>query len=249
MNEATGDSLGMHQLYEQFKASKSSGAKPTPMIRKLVERIRPGSSGKPTTEQIRQRIVEQIRSKPGKYALADLFYSSNLTGEGFSYGFDYILGEDEFPIDYWRYNRWGILVQKHPSDYSPEIEVLGREDDRGSTLLHLPEGYKIPVGPLHFEDDSSPMSDKELASEKARAVGIAEKAGVKVSDNTIDTLDRLSGPFRKYPDRYFYWQPILPDDPAKIAIDFDKLNPRHMALTLEGSPVFNNTIEIKSEEL
>lgn len=253
MSEITENDRGLHQLYDQFKAVKTDETKPKPVVRKLVERIRSGPSKKTTTEQIRQQIIELVRYQPGKYPLAELTFSHDFllsSRTGFRYSFNYSLGEDEFSIGYWSYNdRGGILVQKHTSDYLPQIEVLGTEDDRGLTLLHLPEGHKIPVGPLHFEDDSLPMNEKELAAEKAKAIEIAERAGIKVKRDIIDMADRLSGPARKYPDRYFYWQPALPANPTNIAIDFDGIETRHMGLTLEDAPVFDNTMTIKDEEL
>lgn len=247
----TENDSSIHQLYELFKVSKSGETKPVPIIRKLVERIRVGSSGKPTTEQIRQQIQELARHQPDTYPLAELTFSSTppLGHSGFSYGFNYPLGEDEFSVGYFSYNHWGILVQKHESDYQPKVEVLGNGDERGLTLLHLPEGYKISVGPLHFEDENLPMSEEEVTADRAKAVETAKRAGIKVNKDIIEMADRLSGPARKYPDRYFYWQPILPDSPAKIAIDFDGIEPRHTGLALEGSPIFNNTIKIKDEEL
>lgn len=245
MSEIAENDRSIHQLYEDFKASKSAETRPTPVVRKV------GSGGKSSSEQIRQQIVELVRHQPGRYPLTELKFSSTspLGHTGFSYSFNYPLEEDKFSVDYFSYNRWGILVQKHESDYRPEIEVLGYGDERGLTLLHLPEGHKIPVGPLHFEGDSLPMSEKELAADKTKAIEIAKKAGIKVNRDVIDMIDRVSGPARKYPDRYFYWQSNLPERPAKIAIDLDTIASRHMGLTIEDAPIFNNTMTIKDEEI
>lgn len=231
-------------------------------IQELYTQYRAGKLHAKQREQSGYEISELLRDRPGSYSLARLSYISHITGSGFIYGFDYSLGEDVFEINYWSYNDWGILVQKHPKDYIPEIEIVETEEpmedeltedpevDAFTTinrLLHLPEGFRIPVGPLRFESDSLPMNEEELAANKSRVIEIAKAAGIKISRYILKTPDKFSGPARKYPHRYFYWQPILPDNPTRITIDFDAIEPYHMGLTLENAPTFNNTLVITDD--
>lgn len=218
------------------------------------------------TEQAGNQIVDLLRKQPGRYLLAEMAFCPTppLGHTVFSYSFKHTVGGDMFTVDLWAYNHMGILVQKHPRDYVPEIEIverrvepgkelMGEDPEPGSytvtdILLHLPEGFRIPVGPLHFKEDSLPTSEEELVADKARAIEIAKAARIKINESILDMADRLSGSARKYPDRYFYWQPILPDNPAKIAIDFDAIETYHMGLTLENAPTFSNTLVIEDED-
>lgn len=253
----------IHQLYGQFKASKGIETKPTSTVGNLVERIRVGLKGNKksaelTTERIRQQIIEQIRYRPGKYPLTELTYGPTNdfgTHLGFMYSFDYFLGEDKFPVGCFHSNHSGIPVQKHLSGFTPTIEVLGIKDKRGVILLHLPEGFQIPVGPLNFEEDSLPMSEEEVSANKAKAFEMAKAADIKVVDKNIETVSDAfdevfnSSRHRKYTDRYFFWQPILPTETTRIAIDFGGIKPPDMGLTPKDAPVFHNTIIIKDKNL
>lgn len=265
------------ELYAQYKTSKLQPEHQAqgllPIIGGIAQRLRGSRSNKEDAkrkvagEQAQYQIIELIRNKPGKYPLAEIAFKPTppLGHTGFAFVFDYSLGEDNFRVDCWSYNHWGILVQKHPVDYTPEIEIVEKtvEPDKelrnedpelGSytvidRLLHLPGGFRIPVGPLHFESDSLPISKKELAADKARAIEIAKAAGIKVNKDILEMADKFSGPARKYPDRFFYWQPILPESPTKIAIDFDAIEPSHMGLTLKNAPTFNNKVIIDDDDL
>lgn len=261
----------IQELYAQYKASKlqpeQQVRRSLPIIGGILQRLRGLRSDRDAERrdaiwQAYQQIVELVRDQPGKYPLAEISFKPTppFRHSGFTYGFNYSLGEDVFPINYWSYNRWGILVQKHPSNYAPEMEIVERivepdeelidEDPKlGSytvidRVLHFPEGFRIPVGPLQFEDDSLPISEEELAAGKARAIVMAKAAGIKVNQDVLDIADSLQlTPARRYIDRYFYWQPNLPETPATIAIDFDCIRPYHMGLTLENAPTFNNTVQ------
>lgn len=262
----------IQELYTQYKSGQLQLKQPVqgflPIIGRIAQGLRKGSQDvekRVVLEQTRHQIENLLRDRPGCYPLARLSYISHISGSGFDYGFDYSLGEDVFAVDYWSYNRWGIFVQKHPKDYTPEIKVvektvkpteeeLTEDPEIGpyttiDRLLHLPEGFRIPVGPLHFKSDSLPISEEELAADKARAIEIAKAAGIKVNKGILEMADRFSGLNRKYPDRYFYWQPIIPDGPTKIAIDFDAIEPYHMGLTLESAPTFSDTLVITDEDL
>ena len=235
----------LHDLYSQYQASKLKLEHLThgSFLSRTFQRL--ASHRNPKDEEwalrgIGYQISELLRSRPGTYHLSTIMYTTQSTGEGFAYGFDYNLGDDVFHTDYWSYDRWGILVQKHPPSFNPEIEVL-KEDNRGLTLLHLPEGIKIAAGPLHFENDSLPW--KTLIDEKAFAIEFAREHGYRVD---LKSLEK-EGPVKKYPDRFFWWQPVLPDRPSSIAIDFDDIKPYHLGLNLENAPVLNNTIIVKDD--
>lgn len=261
----------IQELYSQYNTGKlqpgQEPRRPLPIIGGIAQRLRKNQDveKRVVSEQTRHQIEDLLRDRPGSYPLARLSYTSHMTGSGFEYGFDYSLGEDVFAVDYWSYNRWGIFVQKHPKDYAPEIEIVERtiepteeelaeDPEVGSyttinRLLHLPEGFRIPVGPLRFESDSLPMREEELAANKARAIEISKAAGIKVNRDILGMADKFSGLARNYPDRYFYWQPILPDNPTKIAIDFNAIEPYHMGITLESASTFSNTLVITDEDL
>lgn len=256
----------IQELYIQYKVSQLPAHQPLLRIiggvTKLLGRQRITREEK--TKQIKRQIEGLVKDRIGRYPLARMSYIPGMAGSGFEYGFDYTLGEDVFAVDYWSYNHWGILVQKHPSDFIPEIEIVERtlepteeelEEDPNvgpyttiDRLLHLPEGFKIPVGPLRFESDSLPLSEEELAANKARAIKIAKAAGIKVNKDILEIADKFSGPARNYPDRYFYWQPILPDNPTEIAIDFDSIEPYHMGLIWKSAPTFSNTLVITDKD-
>ncbi|MBI2196403.1 hypothetical protein HYU45_02205 [Candidatus Daviesbacteria bacterium] len=266
------------ELYLQYKAAKlqpeQQAQKPLPIIGRiaqLLRRQRRDLEGERRAvsepERTRDQIKVLLRGRLGSYPLVRISHVVHGIESGFEYGFDYSLGEDVFAVDYWSYNRWGILVQKHPSDYTPKIEIVEEkiEPDKEfadenpellgpytmtHSLLHLPEGFRIPVGPLRFESDSLPISEEELAVDKGRAIAMIEAAEIKMNRDSLkmtEILEKLRRPARKYTDRFFFWQPILPDSPTKIAIDFDAINPYHMGLTLKNAPTFNNTVIIDDD--
>jgi len=232
--------------------------RPQPILEQSQKRV--------GNEQLHSQISETIENQPGRYPLAEIAFRPTppLGHTGFTYSFEIVIKEDKFTADFWSYNHWGILVQGHPNDYPPEIEVIEKtvelnndsikeDPEVGSytvvnRVLHLPEGFRIPVGPLHFESDSLPISEGKSKAAKQRAFNIAKVAGITVNKEALETAGKMMDIRRKYPDRYFYWQPMLPDTPTKIAIDFDSINPRHMRLTLEGAPVFTETLVIPEEE-
>lgn len=266
----------LRELYVQLKENRPQSVVEQPrrgviffLLDNLAQRLRNQKHAdlqrEVTDEQLRSQISEIISNQPGRYPLTEIAFRPTppFDHAGFTYSFERAIEEDKFTIDLWADNNWGILVQGHPSGYPPEIEIVEAkvepnqeelEEDHDLPLytsidriLHLPEGFRIPVGPLHFESDSLPRSKEELEADKERAVKIAKAAGIKVNKEILGVADKMIDR-RKYPDRYFYWQPVLPDIPTKIAIDFGPIDPINMGLTLEGAPVFNNTIVIPEED-
>lgn len=250
----------IEELFDQYQVAKSESEPKGKAISSLKGRI--------VKEEERQRMAQQerlqydlenlMRTRPGMYPLIDLKYIPGLPESQFTFGFNYPVGEDGYEVGLWRYNRWGIAVVKHSEGYSPQIEILSEGDPRrgptgGNTLIHLPEGYKIPVGPLKFEEDSVPATQEDMQKTEAakrQALKLAKKMGVKVGKDPFKDFERFGDPFeagRSYPKRYFLWQPVLPETPKLIAIDFDAIQPIYMGLNLEAAPVFNNTLTFIDE--
>jgi len=267
----------LQEIHAQFKANKLHAVeKPQRggiflLVDNLARRLIRGQKQldlqrRAKDEQLRLQISEIIRDQPGCYPLADIAFCSQppFGHTGFSYTFDRLIGEDSFTAAFWSYNHWGILVQGHPSDYPPEIEIVERivEPDNDlieeypelssytaiDRVLHLPKGFRIPVGPLHFKSDSLPISEEEYEANRQRAINVAKAVGVKVDNEILGMVDKMMTPRRKYPNRYFYWQPLLPGAPTRIAIDFDSIDPKYMGINLEDAPVFNATVVVLKEK-
>lgn len=202
--------------------------------------------------QDRREIIDSVRTTPGEYPLEQLSFIPSVGGEpGFAFSFNFDLKGETIPIEYWSYNHWGINVQKHPKDFPPKLEILDPKQNNGLTLLHLPDGYQIPVGPLQFQEDSLPIKTKELEDEKKEAIKLAESLGIKMNKKTRNTFERLNEitvPTRKSVNRYFIWQPELSNEPTCISIDFQNIKTYHMSLTPETAPIFTNTKQINDEK-
>jgi len=225
-------------LYGQLKGA-GGNSQDSSLLADGVSRLRRPQAAPRNREQskLHREILDLIRERPGVYALSQLSYGpqGSITGEpGFSFGFDFAIGNELFDlVDYWAYNRWGIYVEKHPEGYSPEIEVFDSAERFGNrngqlTCLHLPDGIRIPVGPIKAGLQIVP--DQLSAGEETQS-----------GDLGIETVAKDSGVI-PIGGRYFYWQPVLPDAPARIAIDFSKINPLHAALTLEDASTFTDTV-------
>lgn len=243
------------ELYAQYKAPTPT--REIPLVSALARQLRnfvgnnSAAKDKEEKRQLSFRIIDILRNQPGTYPLTRISFSGPRFPngrDGFAYGFDYTIGDTTFPIEYWSNNDQGILVQKEDANSIPEIEIP--EDSGVSQLvLHLPEGFRIPVGPLNFKGDGLPMSEEEIQAEKDNAIAMAEAMGIKVNQDTLDRADSMStGSGRKSTPRYFYWQPELPDTKTHIGIEFESLMPQEMTLVLEGAPVFRNTAIIPDED-
>ncbi|MBI2064975.1 MAG: hypothetical protein HYT62_02910 [Candidatus Yanofskybacteria bacterium] len=245
----------IHSTYSRYEQSKATPPPPSRIIsflrrRALLEEERKREQ---ETGNLRFELENLIRVRPGSYALAGLAYVPHMMGSGFNYGFEYQIGEETFQIGFWSYNRWGIGVQKLPSEASAQIEILTDDDSRrdpiGSPhLLRLPEGFRIPVGPISFENDTVPMTEEDFEKEKKakrQAVELAKAARIKVTKKTLEyfeMINQTTSTGRKPVARYFYWQPVLPDEPRLIAINFGEIEPYHMGLSEKNAPVFTNTL-------
>lgn len=247
----------IHELYADIKdRQQRSGQRRNSILGKL-ENLTPFGKKHTLNERrllddLSDKFWELIRTRPGQYPLENFRFFSNVTGLGFQYSFKYNLSGEEFEAGFSTYNYWGFLAQKHSSDFSPEIEIIESKTPK-SSILHLPEGFQVPVGPVRFVSESVPVSEAnleaDLEADKAKAIEIAKAAGIKVPEN----LNEIFAAFERFipktrsPGRFFYWQPILPDTPTKIAIDFDKIEPRYLGLQIEGAPVINNTKIIEND--
>jgi hypothetical protein len=247
----------LDQLYAQYRALSHgepavSKKNKIPLVRELLNKLGDSHSdgdrnNRVARVQIRLQIIDILRQQPGSYPLAELSFSPANGQDGFQYAFHYLINDDTFRIGYWRYNDWGICVQKQILNQKPEIEVL--KGGVINTILHLPENYQIPVGPLHFPDDNLILlSEAEKLESQKKAIAIAKAAGIHVNKKILDMASRISPqPEGKLPDRYFFWQPELPDTPMYLAIDFDSLMPSFLGRSLENAPVLKNTIIIQPE--
>ncbi len=258
MNE---QSQHVNELYAKFRANEqgSSAELPNrthifPGADRLARRLRRGRSDRvrheerPGGDQLRFEITEALKDQPGRYPLQEIRFSSAppFGHTGFSYGFEHTIGDDTFAVSFWSYNRWGIDVQKEAAGSTPEIEITESEDGI-KRILHLPEGFRIPVGPLSFEEEGVPLSQGEQNATRDQVLRIAKGTGIKVNRKAMEVADRMMPPMMRYPDRYFYWEPDLFDEPTEISIDFDAIKPSQMGLSWEEAPTFKNTI-VNSEE-
>jgi len=227
----------VEEIYSKYKELKS----------KKAGRIFLRKANKETnTSKLKFEIEKLLRTRPGRYPLVELICITDFSGElGFKYSFNHRVANDEFKVDFWSSNRWGILVQKSSSN-TPELEIT----DDGQKVLHLPEGFKVPVGPLRFKEESMPMSEEELETEEQKALKMAKTASlrIKADQSSVRSVFKEIGGFRNYPERFFYWRPVIPENPQKIAIDFEGIKPYHMSLSLEAAPIFNSTKIIKNED-
>jgi hypothetical protein len=225
-------------LYGQLRGTEGN-SQDSPFLTDGVSRLRRPQVASRNREQskLHREILSLIRERPGVYALSELSYGpkGSISGEpGFRFGFDYAIENELFDlVDYWAYNRWGIYVEKHPEGYSPEIEVFDSAERFGNrdgqlTCLHLPDGIRIPVGPIQAGLQRVP--NKITAGDQTQS-----------EDLGIETVAKDSGVVW-VGGRYFYWQPVLPETPARIAIDFSKINPLQASLTLKDAPIFTDTV-------
>ena len=226
------------ELYGQLKRA-GGNSQGSSLLADGVSRLRRPQVAPGNREQssLHREILNLIRERPGVYALSELSYGpkGSISGEpGFRFGFDYVIGNELFDlVDYWAYNRWGIYVERHPEGYPPEIEVFDSAERFGNrdgqlTCLHLPDGIRIPVGPIQAGLQRVP--DEITAGEETQS-----------EDLGIETVAKDSGVV-PLGEGYFYWQPVLPEIPARIAIDFSKVNPLQATLTLEDAPTFTDTV-------
>lgn len=257
------------ELYAQFKASQTM---PEPIrAESLLSRIigRKKREFKIANRSEQNRLREQIdlllRNTPGRYPLKEIAYRPTppFRHTGFDYSFDYSIDEDTFTTSFWSYNHWGILVQEQPAGETPEIEIFEKTEDvdrefleEGESdepyvhmvnMLHLPKGFQMLVGPLHFDSESVPHSDEEVADSERRALAIAKAAGIKNVSRDLLYIPGIPYP-RKYIDRFFIWQPELPDEPGLIAIDFDQIEPHYLAIKPDDPPVITSTTYLTGDE-
>ncbi len=241
--------LSISELYSKYKADQSKLAglrdqQPPSLIGRLLQR------GGDVEEDVvlelqrdRRDLVRAIVGIPARHSFSELVFKPQPPSIGrFSYKIGYPLGEDVFSFAQGASNDTGLRVQKHPHGSTPEVEVFRME----SSLLHVPEGLTIPVGPLRLEKDSRPMTQDEFDVVKAQALKKASDMGAWDPEEELDASwakTMLSA--RKYTDRYFLWQPELPDVPRHIAIDFDNIEPYHMALVPQDAPTFAQTRIVK----
>lgn len=244
------------ELYARYKATEPTIKIPlvSALARQLRNFVGDNSAAKDEEKkrQLSFRIIDILRNQPGEYPLTRIFFSGprfSRGREGFIYGFDYTIGDTTFPVEYWSNNDQGILVQKEDANSIPKIKITEDDDGLPQRVLHLPEGFRIPIGPLYFEGDGLPMSEKEIQTEKDRAVAMAKTIGIQVNQDILYRAERMStGSGRKHTPRYCYWEPELPDTKTHIGIDFESLMPQEMTLVLEGAPVFRNTAIITDED-
>lgn len=246
-------------LYADYSAAKlvkeqSEAGKKT-LVGKLVRVL-----NKRIVDQERQAEIElrrfnldlddAIRERPGVYPLEYLSYGIELYQQGFLFGFNYQLGDDLFTADYWTYNHHGLRVERHPQDYESKVEVRDpdqdvQDEDYGLTLLHLPEGIAIPVGPIHFKEEAIPLGEEQMEADEKAALAITRSAGINVPDEiarqSSEMVRTLFPHPVTYPDRFFYWQPNLPESRGRITIDFDSIKPEHLGTSWDNAPTLNNT--------
>jgi hypothetical protein len=250
----------IQELSREYQAEKLTltpdQKKPTSVLGTFIQKFKSERNSNQNSiiqkklNKIEFQIIIELMHQPGKYPLEYLRFSHENGGRepGFSYGFKCNLEGEEFETGYWNGNSEGISAKKQKHGLPAEIEI--RDLKKNSlTLLYLPENYKIPVGPLSFDGDDSPMSQEEIDANRARAQTMAKTLDLKLNKNILNRANEMSPmqPIRKYPKRYFYWQPILSDKVEKIAIDFDNIDFHHMGLSLENAPTFNKTIIVKQQ--
>jgi hypothetical protein len=191
---------------------------------------------------VEKEIYDLLRRRPGEYPLNDLKFIMGIGGAGFDWSYEYKIGDDTFRPSFWAYNRWGVVVQRHDANYQPTLEILPEFNKKvfSNNILHLPEGYEIPVGPLHMEDDDVPASKEQYQTDQREAEEMARMIGIKVNLKLRADADRLMGSPREYTPRYFRWKPVLSEKPTRIAIDFAKIRATDMAIREEDAPVYED---------
>lgn len=189
------------------------------------------------------QIVDTLAARIGLYPLNECSYTQihPLLGSGFSYGFDYTLGETLFEVPFHSQGRLGIFAQRHEDTFEPQIEIRRAHPHE---VLHLPEGFIIPAGPFYFEEESMPMDEKTQREREETA----EKMLGALNENQGNML--LAGGLSRYleetrvtPARYFNWMPTLPDTPAYIIFDVENHHPKYWGLTPETAPTYTETVK------
>jgi len=263
----------IQDLYKAYKAVESKSKPKSKKFGALRKGITRSIRKQPENEDFEMqteklnaafKIVDMIRRTPATYPLSGIVYEQSFVDAvpGFFYGFDFPLGDDVFSIEFFSRNDHGLLVQKQKEDKGPEIEIIEhtvKSDTVGSgaeevifrkqdVQLLLPEGFSIPVGPLHFEEDSLPMSRGDFEEKLGQAIYVAKELGLKLNKQVIQDKFSFLSEMRQYPDRFFYWQPPLSEKPVRVAIDFDAFKPVNMGLSHETAPVFTDTIFVNDQE-
>jgi hypothetical protein len=259
MRELEASLLRKYDDYKEFKEQVREKEEERKKLTSRISRISRKKRVEDRNERHTDEVVEaHLRSKvatilsrvPGKYPLETLkFTPMELPGTnpGFVFSFEHQIEEDSFRVVFWATNHVGILAQKKPEGDPPEIEIKSK-NDVSIPVLHLPEDIQIPAGPLHFEEDSLPMSQAEIARERGKLTRSLKDIGYPTQ--TIEDIQKIyddNDPKRKYPSRYFMWQPILPEKPAYIAVALQKIKPYQMSLGPDNPHVFNKTKIIAEE--
>lgn len=105
-------------------------------------------------DEVRRRaekshVVDALRQQPTTYPLRFIWSHERWNDKRFWYGFEHFINGHQFVVEY---SGQTITAQLTDKD-EPLIEV---REDQQDPLLHLPEGFKMPVYTTAYDDYSCP---------------------------------------------------------------------------------------------
>lgn len=177
-------------------------------------------------------IEQEIYKTPGMHPVE--FGMDEMDLSAINLGFDYKIGDEVFRVkDSFRPNQ-GLYVVKSEVD-APTLETGFKGVLKH--VIHLPEGWTLPVGPVYFGEKEPPTTAEVIAyiekKKKERFLGLGKVKGI--SPREIEHY------ISKEVWRYFNWQPQLPETPKFIWWDVSRSDAESLGRTPDDAPLITKT--------
>lgn len=171
---------------------------------------------------LKQEIETRIINEPGEHQLKKIAYEWGR----FTLGFDYPIKDTNFPVEKQVFSNEFYAQQSE--NLQPTIQFSGA-NRRGAAYWHtikLPQGFRIPIGPVNFGKRIPPTVDEIADYKRAHKPSLL----LRLIGKRERSDDSIREGITRFEYRYFIWEPRLDKSPHFVGFDLSSVGKENLAI-------------------